>query len=79
MAKTLLQEVEINVGLIKGEISFGFKIDKHQSGQPGRGVFVQVVDSEPALSDGRLHEGDEIVKVMSLHCSMCDIDDHGSC
>jgi len=52
---------------MKGESSFGFKIDKHQSGQPGRGVFIQIVDSEPALSDGRLHQGDEIIKVSSSH------------
>lgn len=53
--------------LIKGELSFGFKIDKHQSGQHGRGVFIQAVDSEPALSDGRLRQGDEIIKVISPH------------
>ena len=53
--------------LIKGETSFGFKIDKHQSGQTGRGVFILAVDSEPALSDGRLQQGDEIIKVTSLH------------
>lgn len=60
----LLQEVEINVTLIKGEKSFGFMIDKHQSGQPGKGVFIKVIDNEPSLSDGRLCQGDEIVKVI---------------
>lgn len=67
MAKTLLQEVEINVTLIKGDRSFGFTIDEHRSGQTGKGVFIQAVDSEPALSDGRLRQGDEIVKVILSH------------
>ena len=53
--------------LIKGEAAFGFKIDKHLSGQTGKGVFILAVDSEPALSDGRLHQGDEIIKVILLH------------
>ena len=50
--------------LIKGKKTFGFLIDKHQSGQPGRGVFIQAIDSEPALSNGRLYKGDEIIKVI---------------
>jgi len=50
--------------LIKGETSFGITIDKNQSGQAGRGIFILAVDSEPALSDGKLHQGDEIIKVI---------------
>ena len=49
-------------------------LDKHQSGQRGRGVFIQSVDNEPARSDGRLHQGDEIIKVISSlqeHCIIC--------
>ena len=53
--------------LIKGETSFGFTINKHLSGQTGRGVFILAVDSEPALSDGRLRQGDEIIKVNLLY------------
>ena len=48
-------------------MAFGFKIDKRLSGQTGRGVFILEVDNEPALSDGRLHQGDEIIKVTLLH------------
>ena len=53
--------------LIKGKVTFGFKIDKHLSGQVGRGIFIKEIDNEPALSDGRLHCGDEIIKVISAH------------
>ena len=50
---------------------FGFTLDKHQSDQRGRGVYILAVDNEPARSDGRLHEGDEIIKVSLPHQELC--------
>lgn len=57
--------------LIKGENMFGFTLDKHQSDQRGKGVYILAVDNEPARSDGRLHEGDEIIKVSLPHQELC--------
>jgi len=54
------------VKLNKGQKSFGFTISKHLSGQSGKGVFIQDVDDDPALSDGNLQPGDEIIKVNIL-------------
>jgi len=51
------------VKLKKGQKTFGFTINKHLSGQAGKGVFIDAVDDEPALSEGTLQAGDEIVKV----------------
>ena len=58
--------MHIIITLKKGQKSFGFTISKHLSGQTGKGVFIQEVDDEPALSDGTLQAGDEIIKVNKL-------------